>query len=567
MKKNILRLTIIIFITLIISCGDSNKDNDKQIGTSSMVEVSKNGATPVTGGESFELKAYTYYSILTYSKDIVKLEYSNGFDDTNKTIATDGKTVKIPNSAEFLKIYFIDENKEMKSKVFEISKIYKSDTKEDNQNIKKINLTWDNIDVSNEEMISIHKKDAMSYYISYAKIGRGLPPPLLDYNYTDEISISSAKEIINNLTPNEDYEFKIKAKSEKGYYSDYYYIYVTINEKNELSIEEKNDKLYIKISEDESYIIMAKNEFGLIRTIKEGTGAWDIEITPDGKYVLARGLYENFTLWNISTGKLIKTFKSNADYIFLTAITANGKYIITHSFILDGNNSSLEVWDIKTGEVITTFIHSYEYYFISITSSEKNILLFKYSDSTIYTLDIITKKLTKMHKIHKVHSDFKTTNITPNGKYALSIRSDKTLILWDIKTGELIRTFEGHKEILNARITPDGKYVVSKLNGTSVALWDIETGELLQTFKEYTGYTSKIAITPDGKYVLLADSSYILVLRSIKTGEVIKRFEGHTSLIVSMAITPDGKYVLSGDTNGNINVWDIPSSHLLDENS
>jgi len=62
--------------------------------------------------------------------------------------------------------------------------------------------------------------------------------------------------------------------------------------------------------------------------------------------------------------------------------------------------------------------------------------------------------------------------ITPDGKYIVSGSNDKTIKLWDIKSGEEIRTFEGHSDSVNSVvITPNGKYIVSGSN--DIKLWDI----------------------------------------------------------------------------------------------
>jgi WD40 repeat protein len=49
---------------------------------------------------------------------------------------------------------------------------------------------------------------------------------------------------------------------------------------------------------------------------------------------------------------------------------------------------------------------------------------------------------------------------SPNGKLALSASEDKTIKLWELKTGREIRTFSGHRgDIRSVRFSPDGKPV------------------------------------------------------------------------------------------------------------
>ncbi|HKZ56124.1 MAG TPA: hypothetical protein VJ024_00310 [Thermodesulfovibrionales bacterium] len=72
------------------------------------------------------------------------------------------------------------------------------------------------------------------------------------------------------------------------------------------------------------------------------------------------------------------------------------------------------------------------------------------------------------------NSGVNSVSFSPDGKYALSGSSDKTLKLWVIETGREIRTFSGHNGGVNSvSFSPDGKYALSGSWDKTLKLWDM----------------------------------------------------------------------------------------------
>ena len=70
------------------------------------------------------------------------------------------------------------------------------------------------------------------------------------------------------------------------------------------------------------------------------------------------------------------------------------------------------------------------------------------------------------------------------GRRALSGSADHTLRLWDLATGETLRTLEGHTRGVSAvAVLADGSRALSGSWDDTLRLWDLATGECLS---EYT---------------------------------------------------------------------------------
>ena len=87
-----------------------------------------------------------------------------------------------------------------------------------------------------------------------------------------------------------------------------------------------------------------------------------------------------------------------------------------------------------------------------------------------YTLNLLWEDEVKTGKI-----DDRTLNLT-SGSY------DRTIILWDVETGEELRTLKGHdSDVFSISFSPDGQTLASGSNDNKIKLWDVETGKELRT--------------------------------------------------------------------------------------
>ena len=68
--------------------------------------------------------------------------------------------------------------------------------------------------------------------------------------------------------------------------------------------------------------------------------------------------------------------------------------------------------------------------------------------------------------------------VTPDGRRAVSASVDRTLRLWDLESGQTIRTLEGHTDSVSAvAVTPDGRRAVSASDDRTLRLWDLEAAK------------------------------------------------------------------------------------------
>ena len=89
-------------------------------------------------------------------------------------------------------------------------------------------------------------------------------------------------------------------------------------------------------------------------------------------------------------------------------------------------------------------------------------------------------------------------------------------MLWDVASGEAIRTFNGHTDAVNSvAFTPDESQIISGSADGTLILWDVASGEALRTFSEHDAGVTKVALSPDGKLAYSAAQDGQVIVRPI----------------------------------------------------
>ena len=164
------------------------------------------------------------------------------------------------------------------------------------------------------------------------------------------------------------------------------------------------------------------------------------------------------------------------------------------------------------------------------------------------------------------HSDYVySVSFSPDGSVLAGASSDKTVKLWRVADGGLIRTLEGHSdEVSSVSFSPDGSVLASgSWRGGTIKLWRVADGGLIRTLTGHSDYVYSVSFSPDGSVLAGASSDKTVKLWRVADGGLIRTLEGHSDGVASVSFSPDGSVLASAGDDNTIKLWRVADGGLI----
>ncbi|QDT71730.1 caspase family protein [Lacipirellula limnantheis] len=288
-----------------------------------------------------------------------------------------------------------------------------------------------------------------------------------------------------------------------------------------------------------------------------------VAFSPDGKLGLTGSWDNTAAVWDVATGRRLRTLEGHADFVSSVAFSPDGKLALTGS----GDNSAA-VWDVATGRRLRTFEGHAGIVSSAAFSPDGKLALTGSFDKLAAVWDVATGRRLRILAGHT--EAIGSVAFSPDGKLALTGSGDKLAAVWDVATGRQLRTLEGHNGIKNQCVgvysvafSPDGKLAITGSADETAVVWDIAMGRRLRTLEGHAHGVNSVAFSPDGKLALTGSFDKTAAVWEVATGRRLHTLEGHAEGVNSVAFSPDGKLAITGSVDDTAAVWDVTTGRML----
>lgn len=223
-------------------------------------------------------------------------------------------------------------------------------------------------------------------------------------------------------------------------------------------------------------------------------------------------------------------------------------------FINNGNGSltNLEVPTSKNKAASPQADQS-ESYFLPRIRPWKDVYKDRYLIGSNWKYGRCNTKIFKGHSNGVMCLQF-DDNILATGSY------DSTIKIWDIETGEEIRTLRGHTSGVRC-LQFDGTKLISGSLDHTVRIWNWRTGDLLKT---HTGHTAGIiGLHFDGTLLASGSKDTTIKIWDFGTNKSTYFLHGHTDFVNAVRVDSASRTVFSASDDCTVKLWDLDTKTCI----
>jgi len=273
-------------------------------------------------------------------------------------------------------------------------------------------------------------------------------------------------------------------------------------------------------------------------------GVSSVTFSPQGNILASSSHDQTIKLWSVNTGQILRTLEGHSDRIWSVAFSPDG-----HTLASGSDDQTVKLWNTSTGRTLKT-----------LSGYSNGIWSVAFCPASL----VEEREFSGRHRVTPETPSSISHQLAPQGTTLVSASDDQTLRVWDVLTGQVLRTFIGHSNrIWAVAFSPDGYTLASASDDKTIKLWDVRTGQCLKTLYKHTDWVWSVAFCPIGQVLASGSVDQTVRLWDVKNSECLRVLQGHTSIIRSVTFSPQGKTLASGCADQSIRIWDVRTGRCL----
>ncbi|CAF0913087.1 unnamed protein product [Brachionus calyciflorus] len=254
--------------------------------------------------------------------------------------------------------------------------------------------------------------------------------------------------------------------------------------------------------------------------------------------------YGKIHIWNTKLGVLKRNLTNNYKTVWGLSLLSNGNLVSAYY-----ETRVIQIWDLnRTDPLIKTF--QIDENPLCLTTLPNDDLVSGFDLNFNIVIRDSTNGFVKQKLVGHVQNIFQVISLL-NG-YLASCSEDKTIKIWNLNLGSVVRNFYNGQSYANSLAFLNNGYLAGIVQGNAINVWNLEDGNLVRSFTGHTDRIFRLATLNDGN---LASSSFDRTVKvwNTRNGSLMKTFVSHSHQVWYLSTLTNG--YLASESFGEIFIW------------
>lgn len=280
----------------------------------------------------------------------------------------------------------------------------------------------------------------------------------------------------------------------------------------------KGKNLLASTSFDKTVRIWRKSDIELPQFVGHTEAIHSLAYSSDGSRIASGSWDKTVRVWNAADGHLLQTLRGHASIVTDVVFSSDGRRLLSAS-----RDGTARVWNAGDG--------THELTLISPDGGEVEAAVF-----------------------------------SPDGELvATGSGVSGHVCLWDARTGALRKTLVGHRGLVSGlAFSRDGRRLASSSRDKSVIVFDVSSGEVIGRLEGGHGdWISDIKWGLGDRTLLTAGKDGLAIKWDVASATEITRFVGHGQWVNAVEISRSGRLLATASDDKTVRVWNAETGELL----
>jgi WD40 repeat protein len=273
-------------------------------------------------------------------------------------------------------------------------------------------------------------------------------------------------------------------------------------------------------------------------------------------------------VWEAATGKPLCVLQGHTDDVNAVALSADGTQVLTGS-----SDKTARLWDAVTGKEVRRFTeHTQRVYSVAFSPDGSRALTGSW-DTTVRLWDLASGR--EVRRFETARSTpavlpgqlVRGVAFSPDGRHVLTAGTEikELTVRWfDAATAEHLRRCPANYEwpdllsalTVSVAFSPDGRRFLTGTGDRTVRVWDAKSGMEMRCLQSHTAGVNAVAFAPEGRRMVSAGDDGMTRVWDVATGRELASLIGLRRGGEWMAVTPEGYFDGSLDARRMV-MWKI----------